>query len=87
MNVDLLNQRIEKLLDAIKDLEGVYAHELTKFLDGQLSVSARTNKLRLPICLPAKEILERPDDLRSLQDGLRLKPFLLLISSEPVEPT
>ncbi len=87
MNIDLLNKRIEALLAALKDLEGVYVHDITKFLDGQLSVSKRTNKLKLPVCLPASEILERPDDLRALQDGLRLKPYILLVSAEPIEPT
>lgn len=82
MNIDKLNKRIEDLLAAVEKMDGVYVHDMMKFLDGSLSVSARTNKLKLPVCLPASEILERPDDLRSLQDGLKLKPFILLVAAD-----
>lgn len=74
-----LKNKLAKIQEALKDIEGVQLHDIRNFCDGNLSVNKK-GVLKLPIALPAQEVMQTPDDLRCVMEGRwKIVPILMFV--------
>ena len=75
-------ERLALLESALKSVPGVHAHPVSRFIDGTLSINKK-GQLRLPITLPAKEVLDSGADLADVLKGnWKMVPIIVFISAE-----
>jgi len=77
-----LKERLELLEAALKTLPGITAMPLANLIDGTVSLNKKS-QLRLPIMLPAKEVLDEGADLRDVMQGnWKMVPVIVFVSAE-----
>jgi CO dehydrogenase/acetyl-CoA synthase beta subunit len=79
---DALNQKLKKIQDTLEAIPGVHLHDIRNFINGQMSVN-RKGDLKLPIVLPAGEVLPRPDDVGQVVRGeWKVVPLLMFVEPD-----
>ncbi len=74
-----MKEKLKKIEEILKEVPGVHLHDIRNFCDGKLSITKDGN-LKLPISLPAEEVLMYPDDLNSVIKGnWKIVPILMFI--------
>lgn len=81
-NTELQRERLRQVQAALNAIPGVHAHDIRSFLDGNLSVN-RKGQLKLPVTLPAAEMLQQPNDVAGVLRGeWKMVPLLVFVSDE-----
>ena len=72
-------KQIQALLATIPD---VHIHDLRNFVDGNISVN-RKGVLKLPLSLPAADIIQNPDNVMDVVEGKwKMVPILMFVGVE-----
>lgn len=73
--------KLAKIQEALKGIDGVHLHDIRSFCDGNLSVTKK-GVLKLPLALPAAEIMSQPDNLQCVLDGKwKIVPILMFVET------
>ena len=81
-NQELLKAKIEAVFKALEDVPGLGIAPLRDFINGTMSVTKKTNSLKLPITLPA-DVLEDPLDVACVLRGeWKVVPLLLFVHAD-----
>jgi hypothetical protein len=82
MSKDYLRDKMAQVQAALQDIPGVQLHDIRNFLEGQLSIT-RKGQLKLPLALPANEVLPPEADVGAVVRGeWTVLPLLLFIADE-----
>lgn len=74
-----LKDKLQDIQMALSEIEGVHLHDIRNFCNGNISVTKK-GELKLPISLPAQEVMNNPDDVRSVLDGKwKVVPILMFV--------
>lgn len=77
-----LREKLGQIQDALKDIPGVHLQDIRGFIDGNLSVNKK-GILRLPLALPAEDILQTPDDVGAVVRGeWKMVPLLMFVEAD-----
>ncbi len=78
-NVSDFKDKLKSIQDKLSDIEGVHLHDIRRFCDGNLKIT-KNGKLKLPLSLPAGEVMKDPTDLRSVIEGKwKIIPILMFV--------
>jgi hypothetical protein len=83
-----VEERRKKVISALKQLEkinGISFHRVVDLLDGNLSLSAQKNILRIPLAFPADQMIDKLDVREVLEQNWKVWPFIIIIDPESVE--
>lgn len=84
-NQEIIRVRLRAVSAALKDIPGVNIKDIREFYDGKVSVNKKGN-LRLPISMPAHELLHDPQDVRGTINGnWKVVPLLLFVRADDDE--
>lgn len=86
MTIDERKERVRAAIKrlGVKDVDGVYVHSLAKFIDGNVSINQKKNRLKITVSLPADEMLFTNDVRAVLQGDWKMFPLLVLIDPDEV---
>ncbi len=80
MDKKVLQEKLNQVQELLKDIPGVYLHPLMSFAGGGNMSITRKGELKIPLALPANEILGEGEDLSAvLQGRWKMVPILMLV--------
>lgn len=72
-------EKLQQIQEVLKEIPGVHLHDIRTFCDGKLSVTKK-GELKLPLSLPANEVMNQPNDLNSvIQGNWKIVPILMFV--------
>lgn len=81
-----IRARFKKLQEAVATVEGVYVRDIRDFINGNVSVNKK-GELKLPLTLPAEDVLPDVKDVSSIVRGQwKMLPLMVFISDDEIEP-
>ncbi len=80
MSNPALTQKLANIRKALEGVPGVYLHDIRNFVNGQMSVN-RKGELKLPLSLPADEVLPSHDLGHILRGEWKVVPILMFIET------
>ena len=80
MDKKALQEKLNQVQSILQDIPGVYLHPLMNFAGGGNMTITRKGELKIPLALPAKEVLGEGEDLRAVIEGRwKMVPILMLV--------
>lgn len=80
MDKKALQEKLNQVQKILKDIPGVYVHPLMNFAGGGNMTITRKGELKIPLALPANEVLGEGEDLRAVIEGRwKMVPILMLV--------
>lgn len=75
-------EKLQKIQSALSSIDGVHLHDIRHFCNGNLSVTKK-GELKLPLSLPAQEVLENPNDVSAVINGQwKVVPILMFVEED-----
>lgn len=75
-----LREKLQQVQEILQDIPGVYLHPLMNFAGGGNMTITKKGDLKIPVMLPAQEVLGEGEDLRAVVEGRwKMVPILMLI--------
>ena len=85
MTQELIRNRLKQVEAALQGISGVHVQDIRDFINGTISVT-KQGHLKLPLALPAEEVLLYERDVRQVLNGeWKTLPLLMFVSSESAE--
>lgn len=79
-NKQALREKLQQVQELLQDIPGVYLHPLMNFAGGGNMTITKKGDLKIPVVLPAQEVLGQGEDLRAVVEGRwKMVPILMLV--------
>lgn len=79
-NKQALREKINQVQELLQDIPGVYLHPLMNFAGGGNMTITKKGDLKIPLILPAKEVLGEGEDLSAVVEGRwKMVPIIMLV--------
>lgn len=79
-NKQALREKLQQVQEILQDIPGVYLHPLMNFAGGGNMTITKKGDLKIPVVLPANEVLGQGEDLRAVVEGRwKMVPILMLV--------
>lgn len=79
-NKQALREKLQQVQEILQDIPGVYLHPLMNFAGGGNMTITKKGDLKIPVVLPAQEVLGEGEDLRAVVEGRwKMVPILMLV--------
>lgn len=79
-NKQALREKLQQVQEILQDIPGVYLHPLMNFAGGGNMTITKKGDLKIPVMLPAQEVLGEGEDLRAVVEGRwKMVPILMLV--------
>lgn len=80
MDQKILQEKLNQVQQVLKDIPGVYLHPLMNFAGGGNLSITRKGELKIPLTLPADEVIGKNEDLSAVIEGRwKMVPILMLV--------
>lgn len=80
MDKKVLQEKLNQVQELLKDIPGIYLHPLMSFAGGGNMTINRKGELKIPVVLPAEEVLGKDEDLSAVMQGnWKMVPILMLV--------
>lgn len=80
MNKQAIQEKLEQVQSLLQDIPGVYLHPLMNFAGGGNMTINRKGELKIPLSLPAHEMIGEGEDLHAVIEGRwKIVPILMLV--------
>ena len=80
MNKQSMKEKLNQVQNSLKDIPGVYLHPLMNFAGGGNMSVNRKGELKIPLSLPANEVIGEGEDLSAVLEGRwKMVPILMLV--------
>lgn len=77
-----MKEKLRHIDEVLKQVPGVHLQDIRSFINGTISVN-RKGELKIPLTLPAEELLPIPDDVGQVARGeWKIVPLLMFVEPD-----
>lgn len=82
MSVENMKKKLGQLQETVNQVPGVHIHDIRNFISGNISVN-RKGELKITLTLPAKELMNNPEDVMDVIHGnWKVVPLLTFVEED-----